>query len=167
MALSLSCSALVVQDAFADGHGGPPGGRGGDPPTGGQPGGGPGGGMGGPPGGPPGGFGFNGGAPGRDSSGHSPSGNVPSWRSDPPTAPDSSPENDLNMVRPQVLDGVKSGRYRSLREVLANVNMPEGSRLIDVDLRHMTGGDFYLLTIKDVSGRFRTLKVDARTGKPP
>ncbi|MUP11272.1 hypothetical protein [Agrobacterium vitis] len=74
-------------------------------------------------------------------------------------------DDDPSVVRPQVLDGVKSGRYRSLREVLGNLKLPEGSRLIDVDLRYLSNGDFYLLTIKDMSGRFRTLKVDARTGK--
>lgn len=166
LVFGLAFSALVVQEAVADNRGGPPGGRGGDPSSGGPPTGGPP--SGGPPGGgPPGGPGSSGGGFGRDGSGHSSSGNAPSFLSDPPAAPDNPVEDELDMVRPQVLDGVKSGRYRSLREVLANLSMPEGSRLIDVDLRHMTAGDFYLLTIKDVSGRFRTLKVDARTGKLP
>lgn len=131
------------------------------PPSGGPPGG-------GPPGGPPGGW--RGGDP--------PSGGPPSFSGSPGPfgsrpgggGPGGTPngsftDDDPSVVRPQVLDGVKSGRYRSLREVLGNLKLPEGSRLIDVDLRYLSNGDFYLLTIKDMSGRFRTLKVDARTGK--
>lgn len=132
-------SLVMASDNRSGPPGGPPGGwRGGDPPSG------------GPPSfsGSPGPFGSR---PGGGGPGGSPNG--------------SSPDDDPSIVRPQVLDGVKSGRYRSLREVLGNLKLPEGSRLIDVDLRYLSNGDFYLLTIKDMSGRFRTLKVDARTGK--
>lgn len=147
--VSLFFTSLVMA---SDNRGGPPGGG----PPGGPPGSPPGGGRGDDPpsGGPP---GFSGG-PG-------PFGSRPGGGGPGGTPNGSYSDDDPSIVRPQVLDGVKSGRYRSLREVLGNLKLPEGSRLIDVDLRYLSNGDFYLLTIKDISGRFRTLKVDARTGK--
>ncbi len=70
-----------------------------------------------------------------------------------------------NLDHQRALDGVKSGRYRSLKEVISIVGIPESSRIVRMGLLNQGGIDVYSLIVRDASGHLERMTVDAATGE--
>lgn len=147
-----------------DDRGGPGGGApgGGGPPGGGQ---GPGGPQGGPPGAPGDGhdFGDRRGERGYDGGGHAERGGQ-SFRSiwnEQGFFDDNVEKQDHQ----KALAGVRSGRLRSLKEIMDRVGVPSSSRIVSVDLLNQSGLDVYSIIVRDTSGRLERMTINAATGE--
>ncbi|HBF32806.1 MAG TPA: hypothetical protein DDW73_24785 [Rhizobium sp.] len=154
-----------------DERGGPPGGGGGPPSGGGGPG------MGGAPGGPPGQVGLSGGSVfgGARESGERRGSHFGGESSKPSRGREGGfrsgwneegffDDSLPNMDHQKALAGVKSGRYRSLKEVIGIVGIPPSSRIVGMDLLNQNGVDVYSIIVRDASGHMERMTVDAETG---
>jgi hypothetical protein len=70
-----------------------------------------------------------------------------------------------NQDHQKALAGVRSGRFRSLKEIIAIVGIPSSSRIVGVDLLNQAGTDVYSIIVRDVSGHLERMTVDAATGE--
>lgn len=70
-----------------------------------------------------------------------------------------------NQDHQKALAGVRSGRFRSLKEIIADVGIPSSSRIVGVDLLNQGGIDVYSIIVRDVSGHLERMTVDAATGE--
>lgn len=70
-----------------------------------------------------------------------------------------------NQDHQKALAGVRSGRFRSLKEIIATVGIPSSSRIVGVDLLKQGGIDVYSIIVRDTSGHLERMTVDAATGE--
>ncbi|MCM2291675.1 hypothetical protein NAC44_04950 [Allorhizobium sp. BGMRC 0089] len=73
-------------------------------------------------------------------------------------------EGIANSDYQKALDGVKSGRYMSLRDVISHLGLPEGTRVISIDIKTDHGQDVYNMTIREPSGALKRFRINATTG---
>jgi hypothetical protein len=70
-----------------------------------------------------------------------------------------------NFDHQRALDGVKSGRYRSLKQIIGIVGIPASSRIIRMNMATSHGVDAYVIIVRAASGRVERMTVNAATGE--
>ncbi|TWD55816.1 hypothetical protein FB480_102637 [Agrobacterium vitis] len=75
-------------------------------------------------------------------------------------------DNDRSELDHQrALAGVKSGRYRSLKQIIRMVGIAPSSRIVGMDLRSRDGIDVYSIVVRDAAGHVERMTVKAETGE--
>lgn len=172
MFFPLNSYAFGPDDRGGPSGNGPGGGsQGGGPPGGGQ---GPGGPQGGPQGGPagaPGGghdFGERRGERGNGERGFDGGGRAERGRQSFRSMWNEEGFFDDNLGKQdhqKALAGVRSGRFRSLKEIMDRVGVPSSSRIVSVDLLDQSGLDVYSIIVRDTAGRLERMTINAATGE--
>ncbi|MDQ0455496.1 hypothetical protein [Rhizobium paknamense] len=88
-------------------------------------------------------------------------------RGDSPSTPalnDGKDDAAEEAVHQKVLEGVKSGRFKSLSAVIRKLGLADDVRIIDVNFQTVGSADLYIMTLREPSGRVHSIEVDARTG---
>lgn len=74
--------------------------------------------------------------------------------------------DDADSDQDDALEAVKSGQIMSLEKALAIVNKKYDAKVIDVKLSKTFGRAVYGLKLRLANGQIKSVRIDARTGKP-